>query len=201
MPYWDAVQRMCVMSWNPGGGCRNLSRVVDESGYHLVMLQEAPATVDLDSKRWSVAADAGQLVAAREPARVTKLVSSFDNEGFRNFAGSQKDRGDQANFAANGRSSGFPSRPPQVEAKPNESLLVRRSPEIYWMAALVEWAPARCEFDRLTALSLHVDHRHARTDVSDSLVGVLRFLDTRGTHVDIVCGDLNSTRCRGVSNV
>ncbi len=99
VPFWDAVQRMAVMSWNPGRGCRALSQVVDGRGYHLVILQEAPASVDLDSDRWSVATDASnQLVAARVPATVTKVCSSVDAPGFP-FRGNQhfqKDRGDQA---------------------------------------------------------------------------------------------------------
>ncbi len=70
------------------------------------------------------------------------------------------------------------------------------------MAAKVEFPRARCGFQQLAVLSLHVGHRYARRKfASGAISGLLEFLARSDVRVDIVRGDLNGTRYRGASNV
>ncbi len=70
------------------------------------------------------------------------------------------------------------------------------------MAATINYPRPRCSFDKLTVLSMHVDHRYAHKKfAAGAISGLLEHLKDSGIDVDIVCGDLNATRCRGVSNV
>ena len=51
----QAVGRLLVMSWNPGGGCHSLVSVLETVGYHVVCIQEAaPEQLSqLDGQKWS----------------------------------------------------------------------------------------------------------------------------------------------------
>ncbi len=76
--YWDAVQRLLLMSWNPGNAARRLPQVLDTTGYHIVVLQNATASVaqSLPEERWSSVLSAAHLVACRKPATAKLLWSS-----------------------------------------------------------------------------------------------------------------------------
>ena len=69
-----STSRIVLMTWNPGGGCKHISNVIDESGYHVVVCQEASGCYsDLAKDRWSQVMQYEQFVAARAPARVEPL--------------------------------------------------------------------------------------------------------------------------------
>ena len=57
------------MSWNPGGGARKLTSVIDTSGYHCVAIQEArdDQLEELSSLRWSYTIRCQQFIGARLP--------------------------------------------------------------------------------------------------------------------------------------
>ncbi len=76
--YWYAVQRLLLMSWNPGNGARRLPQVLDTTGYHIVVLQNATASVaqSLPEERWSSVLSAAHLVACRKLATAELLWSS-----------------------------------------------------------------------------------------------------------------------------
>ena len=73
---WEKrTSRILLMSWNPGAGCRNLSTVIDESGYHVAMIQEGmeDRLKGLSADRWSWEFRHQQVVAARKPSLVVPL--------------------------------------------------------------------------------------------------------------------------------
>ncbi len=95
LSFWDKVQRLLIMSWNPGAGCSRAGEVLDSLGYHIIVMQEVSAALaaTLPRDRWSVSYDESmQLVAARLPAKAQLLMSSVDrNFRFREVADFQKD--------------------------------------------------------------------------------------------------------------
>ena len=76
----EAVGRLLVLSWNPGGGCRNLVHVLEEVGYHVVIIQEAwlAQLRQLDEEKWSWSLECQQFVASRRPSRVACLGGQED---------------------------------------------------------------------------------------------------------------------------
>ncbi len=70
------------------------------------------------------------------------------------------------------------------------------------MAATVEFPQPRCGFEELAVLSMHISHKYSqKKGASGAISGLLEHVASKGVRVDIVCGDLNAARCRGVSNV
>ena len=75
--FHKASDRLLLMSWNPGWGARKLGDVVDQIGYHLVLIQEARPDFlsGLSRDRWSWVSEAGQFIGARRPAEVRSVAS------------------------------------------------------------------------------------------------------------------------------
>ncbi len=70
-----------LLSWNPGGGCKRLIPLCVESGYHVVVVQEAKEEllVGWPRDRWAFTHVPNFFCAARLPATVTTM--SFNPEG------------------------------------------------------------------------------------------------------------------------
>ena len=81
-PYEEATAKLLIMSWNPGSAVRALTQIIDDSGYHICILQESwPATAEaLPSARWSFAHAADQTIVARAPAAVD-LIAKDESPG------------------------------------------------------------------------------------------------------------------------
>ena len=71
----QAVGRLLVLSWNPGGGCRTLVHVLEEVGYHVVIIQEArlEQLSQLDREKWSWSVRCQQFLGSRRPSLVECL--------------------------------------------------------------------------------------------------------------------------------
>ena len=69
LTYAEAVGRLLFMSWNPGAGARQLAKVIDTTGYHVVAVQEAREDflTTLDPQRWSYVINYQQFLGARFP--------------------------------------------------------------------------------------------------------------------------------------
>ncbi|MCP4241528.1 MAG: dual specificity protein phosphatase family protein [bacterium] len=76
--------KIALCSWNPGAGARNLIPVCAASGYHVVCLQEARHEKLKDwPDTWATSLEGQQFLAARRPAKVTKLSSAEPERGCR----------------------------------------------------------------------------------------------------------------------
>ena len=66
-----------MLSWNAGGGCRNLMDIIRRSGYNLVILQEAwDHTAAQFPEGWAVTVQFHQLFAARMPVPALELPAA-----------------------------------------------------------------------------------------------------------------------------
>ena len=62
LPLSEAGGRLAFMSWNAGGGAKNLAGIIDEVGNHLVAIQEAhlPQLQDLARWNWDIRKEPGR---------------------------------------------------------------------------------------------------------------------------------------------
>ena len=71
---WEAGGRLAFMSWNAGGGAKNLAGVIDEVGNHIVAIQEAYIEKLQVLDRWNFVCENDQFIACRKPSTIKTLA-------------------------------------------------------------------------------------------------------------------------------
>lgn len=67
--------KLLMLSWNAGGGCRNMFDIINRSGYNLVILQEARVAWQRRFPDWATCIEHDQLFAARLPVPMKNTLT------------------------------------------------------------------------------------------------------------------------------